>query len=785
MRNVILALLLPLQFTLCLAQSLVGKVSNAEGVPLPFSTVYLKKSNIGTTTDVNGNFKLSTLSIAEDSLVVTRIGYQKRQLAVNLFSPPNNLQIKLAQDINKLDAVTVFFDKQKQEIKRESLASISIKKEFLHSNSSGSLMQTLAKIPGINFINIGSSASKPIIRGMSFSRVAVINNGLKLEGQQWGETHGLEIDQYSIENITLIKGPASLQYGSDAIAGVINILSPAIPKKDLVQGEVMLLSESNSNLYGASAQAKARKGRVFFTIRGTYLNHADFKVPVDSIEYNTYNLKLNGFVKNSSGRELGIKTKSGYIFKNGISAFEISNFYRKSGFYADAHGVELRTQIPVNHAASIRDVKIPYQVVNHVRISNHSEFRYNQSKLYFNLGYQNNIHTDYDHLTDVTGKTSEFPDNHLSTSLKLHTLSGNLTLARPIGSTRLKLGTATQYISNTRGGFNFNIPDYNRMVSGVFLHSQTKLKQCYFINAGIRYDYGKTAVDGYINPRNQNSKDSILSIAYDRYYNSITGMFGISALLKDLQVKLNAGKGFRIPSIRETSAFGMIWSSARYEIGNRELNPEESYQLDISLDYSKNNLTAMIAGFYSYFTNYIFPNPTGEFNTISGAGQIYEYIEAQALRYGGEFSLSYSWFKTIDFNCNGEYVVAQNLANQGPLPFTPPFSADASVKVMPIKNRQSTNFSLGVKYISEQTRVAQNEVPNYCTPAATILYCALNYTFNNKASSPKVVFRIDNLLNTEYYHHVCIYRRLNIPEPGRNIQLKLIVPIGYPKSHIQ
>lgn len=170
---------------------------------------------------------------------------------------------------------------------RSSQSLVRIGKSYLEMNLSGSLPQTLAGIPGVKAMNIGSGQSKPVIRGLGFNRMVVTENGIKHEGQQWGEEHGLEIDQFSVDRIEVIKGPAALLYGSDAIGGVINLYSDYIPARPY-ESRAELFMRSNNESVGLSAQMAGKRDRLYYKVGLTLVDYADYKVPADSIQYYSY-----------------------------------------------------------------------------------------------------------------------------------------------------------------------------------------------------------------------------------------------------------------------------------------------------------------------------------------------------------------------------------------------------------------------------------------------------------------------------------------------------------------
>lgn len=183
----------------------------------------------------------------------------------------------------------------------------TVSEEFIHQNFSGSLIQSLQNVAGINTMSIGSGTAKPIIRGLGFNRVVVALNSSKHEGQQWGADHGLEVDAFSPESIELIKGTATIEYGSDAVGGVLNIKNNLIPQKNSLTVKATILGRSVNNTIGTAFELKYRKDKFFYKFKGSYLDYGDFKTPTDTIVYLTRKIPIhNRRLKNTAGKEWSV-----------------------------------------------------------------------------------------------------------------------------------------------------------------------------------------------------------------------------------------------------------------------------------------------------------------------------------------------------------------------------------------------------------------------------------------------------------------------------------------------
>ena len=241
-------------------------------------------------------------------------------------------------DIIELDEVVVRGDHLKNSQMKSAQSIVHIDKSYIETNFSGSLMQSLEKIPGVRAMTIGSGQSKPAIRGLGFNRMIVTENGIKHEGQQWGEDHGLEIDQFSVDEVEIVKGPGSLLYGSDAIGGVIQLRNNYIPTEK-AEGNINLYGRSNNESVGVSGQVGGRINKWYYKVNATYMDYADYKVPTDSIQYYSYYIQLKDRrLRNTAGRDRNAGFTLGYLGKNFRSHLLVSNINSRSGFFANAHG---------------------------------------------------------------------------------------------------------------------------------------------------------------------------------------------------------------------------------------------------------------------------------------------------------------------------------------------------------------------------------------------------------------------------------------------------------------
>ncbi len=731
-----------------------------------------------------GAFTINNIVEGSYHFTVSHIGYTPQTLSVVVQSEMETLQLFLHESSTSLNEVEIR-GKSKQRIAKETpIVSQTISKEFLDKNRENSLMQTLSKVPGVSTITIGSGQSKPVIRGLGFNRVAVVQNGIKHEAQQWGNDHGLEIDQYGIENIQIIKGPASLVYGSDAIAGVVDIQPNNIPPLNSLGGEVNLLGESNNDLWGVSAGIQARKEKWFYSGRLTYRDYGDYKVPTEKINYENYIFELqDNNLRNTAGKEANASFSLGYVSDNLKSETFISNVNAKNGFFANAHGLEVRTS-SIDYDRSNRDIDLPFHKVNHFKIINNTSVTRGKHTIHLNLGFQNNQREE--HSEPVPHGYMPKPSNSKERVFKKNTYALNMRdVFKPNELHDVVAGVNVEFQDNNIGGWGFLIPDYNRFSIGAFVYDQFEIHPDFHVLAGIRYDYGLMDTKSYYDwyPSTINNTDGSTSYVYlqraqnkNLDFGNISASVGLSYLLKNTTYKLNIGKSFRMPLPNELASDGVNYHMYRYEKGNLNLNPEESYQLDIDVDHTTKHFSIGISPFVNLFENYIYLNPTSNYYETL---QIYEYTQSKVFRIGGEIKASTTIFKKLQLDASAEYVFSRQSsgAKKG---FTLPFSP-------PLSGLLTTSYQFGDVLVFKKPQLiadykitaSQDEIvpPEEKTEGYQLLNLSLLTAMDLFKNDMPVEMRLklNNVFNTKYFDHTSFYRLIDVPEAGRNLSISLTI----------
>jgi iron complex outermembrane receptor protein len=709
--------------------------------------------------------------------------------------------LMIRKPISKQLKEVVIKDKRlKLRKEEESLNVETVNSDFIQRHLGGSLMKSLERLPGIKTIGIGSGQSKPLIRGLGFNRVVVVDKGLKHEGQQWGADHGLEIDQFAAAEVELVKGAASFRYGSDAIAGVIDLKPRALPMTNTLGGAVDLIGKSNNNLYGTSVNLFGRTQHWFFDSRLTYQNYGDYRVPADTVFVYDYAVGLHQRqLRNTAGRETALHLTSGYVQENFSTVFYMSNVYSNSGFFANAHGLEPRRVNLEVHDASDRDIQMPSQQVNHFKLINRSQYKLPGQQLEMELGYQHNFRQEFSQYVNHGYMPPVFPA-HLAISpelerqfdKKVYTMNFRDQFA--LGDHQFTVGVNAEHQNNTIDGWTFLVPAFKQNTAGIFAYDKYRLYEKVWLHAALRYDFGHIHMfkyaDWFKSEQTINgqpiSEQLIRADDFSKSFQSIVWSLGLNYNLDNFLLKANLGKSFRMPIAKELGANGVNYHYFSYERGHPNLDPEQSYQADLSLGWTTDRWSVLFSPFYNYFPNYIYLNPTSDHDYYYGAGnQVFQYAQSRVTRYGAEMQVKLKLLESISAGFLGEYLYARQLSGDKKgytLPFSPPASGLFNLSWSPTSGRLFKDAYLSVDY--RLTGKQKNIVPpEKKTPAYQLIHVQAGAKINLYKQPLMLSLQVQNLMNTAYLNHTSFYRLIELPEAGRNIVLSLKIPFILSKNN--
>jgi len=728
-------------------------------------------------TSVEGAFS-ATIHSKPEKIRVFHMGYEDHWITgENLRNTP--LKIRLYQSTIDLVETLVLGDKFGLGNSESSQMDVLIDQDFIQKSQSQSFGGALDKIPRIQSMNVGVGISKPMIRGLGFNRIMVNDKGIKQEGQQWGADHGLEVDPHDVARVEIIKGPAALRYGPDAMGGVLNILPAAPRAEEGFEAKVALDYQNNNAFIGQSTAWKQRKGNFFSSGRISSSSFADYQVPADRYNYAGYILPIiDNRLKNTAGKELHFSLTAGTYFKKGNTQITLSRFNQQAGIFIGAVGIP--TALSLGDDGDPGNISFPRQRNTHWKLLSNTKWDLVNGSLELDLGYQSNQRKEesFPHLRGV-GPT---PDGNLALGLNLQTVTANLRKTHKIStSNSLEYGVMAQGMKNDYSGFEFLLPAYQSFQSGIYgVFSQEREKLNW--NAGLRVDgvtmdilehlqpiYERLEPTGEFDQRNPDISKNLLSPSFS------TGL--VWSPNPNHLIKVNLGSGVRFPTPIELASNGIHHGNFRHERGDSNLSTERSLQLDLGYGLNAGKFSLSFSPYVSLYHGFIYLAPSGSFSPLPGSSTLWQYNQNDAFFAGMELSIGREFSKGTSVNLGVEYVYNLNLEERLPLPLTPPFSAILHVSQdIFFKNSQKFRFEIysDLRGTMAQTRVARNE---FATQGYFLLDLGGIVHLSALSRDFKLITSIRNVGNTVYFNHLSRYRLINIPEPGTNVSVSLIVPI--------
>jgi iron complex outermembrane receptor protein len=759
--------------------SISGFVSDPKGESIPGAAVYFHETRTGAYSDSLGNFTIVNIKPGTYHLHIDALGYLSLARTLILTQSVADLHIVLEPSELRTGEVVIESESDKKEQQESSQALSIVNRSYLEKYSTGNLVNTLERLPGVNALRTGVGISKPIIRGMSFNRVLVLENGIRQEGQQWGADHGLEIDEQNADRVEVLRGPGAVIHGADAIGGVLMIRQAPLPSNPGEwQSSAFLTARTLNDLYGGSFMAAANIKGIAWRVRAGYREYGDYKVPAKTFNYNRYILPIyDNQLKNTAGREENFSATLGIQRNWGNTQMYFTRFHQVAGFFPGAFGIPRALSLQPD--GDTRAVGMPRNVTTHTKFSSHSNILFRKNWLEIDAGFQQNNRRE-EALPHASGQVS---NNNLALQLILDTWSLNTRYHHHFNSgISLISGVSGQYQSNRKGGFEHLLPEYKSATVGAFSLVQLKLHPDWVLNGGIRYDAG--------NVRIAETKTLLLNRAgvvldtllrnrvSNRLFANLSGSAGMAwKASEDWSFKLNLSSDFRFPTVAELASNGVHHGTFRHVQGDSYLDTERGFQLDGMTEWKQRKVRISFTPFFSYFTNYIYLSPSGQFSTLPESGQIYRYQQSPARFWGGESEIEWALTKNWSIHSVFEYVNGLNSYTQIPLPFIPPGNASLELqwdKSFDQKFLRRLFGSLTFHAFANQAQTDRNERP---TPGYSLYHVSGGMHFSIGGLEFRLLVQVQNLSNRAYLNHLSRYRQLDIPEPGRNMIFTLSIPL--------
>ncbi|MHC5308595.1 TonB-dependent receptor [Myroides sp. LJL116] len=767
--------------------SLKGTVKDTYGHVLPGAKVSFGTNS--TWANEKGEYNFLFQEEAQDSLKVELIGFSSVSDFVKVDKP---IYKQIVLDLEQYFLEDIVISAAYENPHLGNIQDFRVNK--LQKNYQGSLAKSLDNIAGMNSMDIGAGASKPTIRGLGFNRLVVAQNGSKQEGQQWGADHGLEIDMFANEKISIIKGVGTILYGSDAISGVVQVDNEQIPEQDSFSGNFHVLTQSVNDSYGGVLQLKGRGEKTFFKFNVSAFDYADYKVPTNQILYLDTKIPLkNNRVVNSAGRSLALSGQIGYVEKKWENILTVSNFYEKSGFFPGSHAMD-EMDLDKSGKGS-RYIAMPNQSVNHFKVVNNWRYFLSDNTTLKVMGsFQNNLRQEKNEFHSHSGgQLDPKSDPNLEVEFNLSTIETSIVVENISAENhQVKLGASYLYQDNTIGGYGFLLPKYRKDNIGLFATYSYHLNPKVTLEGGVRFDIASIDTDSFFD---QSLYDYLLQQGYNeqtalqygqrsqdfsKTYSSFNAMLGLNyKWTQSTALAMTLGSTFRFPTPMELSSNGVHHGAYRFEKGSLDLDPERGFVVDMNVKVERQKFAIGFSPFLYYFTNYIYLRPSGEFSVVPDSGQIYQYSQTKAILSGFELELEVNLFKNIRLTNILEYNYTQQITKDKktnyPLAFSIPLNNFTQVEysLKDLHSFKNNSWFFNAKWFARQNRIAQAELP---TPSTLSLTTGVNSKITLGELDLNTSVSISNLLNRKNLSHTSFYRTLDIPQPGRSIQVNVSIP---------
>ena len=663
---------------------------------------------------------------------------------------------------------------------KHATAPVSIvSPQVLRATASTNIIDAIAHQPGVSQLTTGGSISKPIIRGLGYNRVVVMSEGVRQEGQQWGDEHGVEVDGSSVNSVEILKGPASLMYGSDAMAGVVILHSkPTLAEGDM-RANVSTEYQTNNGLFNYNLSiAGNQHGFVWDARFSDKMAHA-------------YKNKYDGYVPGSQFRERAGRLMLGVDKTWGHSRLTWTAYHLTPGIVEGERNPETGELECSTNNVKTYGKSLPFQQVKHYKLVWDNSLSLSSGYLKAIIGYQQNRRQEFEESAD-----------EYELFFKLHTLTYDLRyLTHEWDGWKFSTGIGGMYQKSGNEGEEYLIPDYRLFDFGIYATTTKAIGDSWTLNGGVRYDHRRLHGDELIEDGDMRFTD------FSRHFNGLTGSIGaVCNINKHFNVRLNLARGFRTPNMSELSSNGVHEGSIRYELGNQQLKAEYSLQADLGIDFTSRYVSAQVALFANRIDNYIFTHRLNQ--EIEEGYLTYAYTQGDARLLGFEAGIDFHPVHSIHFSNSFSYVDARLMhasADTKYLPFTPAPHWASELKWelfhhshTTVNHHHTTDaahrslfnnlyVAAGLDCYLKQTHIYSADDTETKTPGYALLSLSAGSDIQVKGRKvAELYITADNLLDKAYQNHLSRLKyadvnaatgRRGIFNMGRNITFKIVVPL--------
>jgi iron complex outermembrane receptor protein len=738
--------LLPSVVSMPLQPAVIGIVRDSAGSPLPNAQVIVASIGRVASTDRDGRFVLRALPPGHHHIQVLLIGYAPAHVDVDVppSGPDVTVQVMMRPTALRLSSVQVTASPLGVDPLDITQSTHELSGKHLERNLGASVAQTLSREPGIQMRYAGPAAAAPVIRGLTDERILVLQDGVRsADLSSSSADHGVSIDPLAATRIEVVRGPASLLYGNNALGGVVNVISNDIPSSVPSHREAYAATQGESASPGgalAAGIAFPMSQSVALSVRAGGRRLEDVRVGGGRRLDNSYS------------RNLYAVAGLGYIGGRGSAGVGLRGFGFNYGLPAGEEGVHIegwRAQLLGQGAINITTPYLTY--------------------LKADGSAQTYTHDEVEATGDV------------GTTFRLQTQTFGLNGKTRFGRLDGALGASGLFKQYDPKGEEALTPSAKSNAAGVFVYQELpfggaagadthttahgglhgtghgdphELRRP-TLQVGARYDVYVLNTAASADPR--------FGPAARRSFSNVSGSVGVSLPLgRAGSLGFSAARAFRAPTVEELFSNGFHAAAGSFDVGNPDLDAEINQGLDAVVRLQSQSVSIQLSGYYNRIGDYIAPVPVG---TVLVDGEEFpqiEYRQRDATLSGVEGSAETNLTRRAIVGLMGDFTRGR-FADGSPLPFMPAPRLGGTVRW------DNAGFTVGgdVRHSFRQPETPPSE---FRTAAYTLVYVQLGWSFIGRSAVNSITLRVDNLLDTEYREATSRIKHV-AANPGRNVSL--------------
>lgn len=786
------------------AQSLSGHLTDsATHLPIEGASVYIPELKLGTVSDKQGFYNLGALPRGNYDVQVQALGYATVLRQVNITGKVV-LDFVPTVSYSPLGQVVVTSLGNITNTQRSPVPVTVVSHAAIQEGAANTAIDLIASQPGVSETTEGVGTTKPQINGLGFDRVLVLTDGLPQEDFQWGDDHGILIDPYAVYDAEVIRGPASLQYGASAEAGVVNFKTAPFVPSGTLQGSWLSEYHANNGYIGNSLHIGGNNNGFIYDLRES-----------GEVAHSYWNPK-DGYVWGSAWNQGNARLTLGINKPWGYSHLSLSALYRRiqvpdgnrdstGHFIFDNPVGEKLAPTLINFLAYNATIASD-KILDEYQAWWQNSIRAGKGNVGFEIGFTASVHHDID--SGALGENNMVVfDIPYSLTYQLNNLEKGLKLTTGINgiyeNERNLAPPPAPYVPD------YEIPNYRNVEAGAFAIVEKNINAL-TLSGGLRYDVTNFVGDGMSLDASGNivpdgsAGSSVQFAPFNNTYSGWSGSIGASYQLPHSQyVKLNVAKSFRAPAINELTSNGLNIGSNAFQLGNINLKAEQGYQVDLAYGFHAKDVSLELDGFYNHISNFIFADRT---DSISQGYPVYEYVSSNTAILTGltaYFDVHPTGAKWLQWNSRFSYIYtwlphATNSTDH--IPWIPAPHLHSELKFLltdkPGSVLSQTYFKVGVAHYWQQNDIYSALYTEVPAAAYTLVDAGLGTQFVNRRTSRVVCslfINCTNVTNIAYADHLNLAQyfyavngnlvtvtnqRQGVFNMGRDFTFKVVFPFG-------